>query len=155
MSAQLLYIKEWVCVELCPNPLFAWPFEPNPMFSDRLRKNCRANDINVKNVKEITARRKAVAGELSSRQIRMDTIQLLGLAAGSLTTVSFVPEVSMAWKARSAKYRSLGMFSLFFLGVVLWLVYGIIERDVPVVVANLLTFLLAATLLFFKLRFKA
>lgn len=85
----------------------------------------------------------------------MDTIQLLGLAAGSLTTASFLPQVIKTWKSRSAKDLSLGMFSLFCLGVVLWLVYGIIERDVPVVVANLLTFLLAATLLFFKLRFKA
>lgn len=84
----------------------------------------------------------------------MDPIQVLGLAAGSLTTVSFLPQVIKTWRSRSAKDLSLGMFSLFCVGVVLWLVYGIIVRDIPVVAANFVTFLLAATLLFFKLRFR-
>ena len=84
----------------------------------------------------------------------MNTIQLLGLAAGSLTTAAFLPQVIKTWKTRSAKDLSLGMFLLFCLGVVLWLAYGIIQRDVPVIVANLLTLILASALLFFKLRFK-
>lgn len=84
----------------------------------------------------------------------MNTIQLLGLAAGSLTTAAFFPQVLKTWKSRSAKDLSLGMFSLFCLGVLLWLVYGVMVRDVPVIAANLLTLMLASTLLFFKLRFK-
>ena len=84
----------------------------------------------------------------------MNTIQLLGLAAGSLTTAAFFPQVIKTWKTRSAKDLSLGMFSLFCLGVLLWLIYGLIVRDVPVIAANMLTLLLASTLLFFKLRFK-
>ena len=84
----------------------------------------------------------------------MNLIQLLGLAAGSLTTAAFFPQVLKTWKSRSAKDLSLGMFSLFCVGVLLWLVYGIIVRDIPVIAANLLTLMLASTLLFFKLRFK-
>jgi MtN3 and saliva related transmembrane protein len=84
----------------------------------------------------------------------MNTIQLLGLAAGSLTTAAFLPQVLKTWKTRSAKDLSLGMFSLFCLGVLLWLVYGFIVNDIPVIAANLLTLMLASTLLFFKLRFK-
>ena len=84
----------------------------------------------------------------------MNTVQILGLAAGSLTTAAFLPQVIKTWKTRSAKDLSLGMFLLFCLGVVLWLVYGIIQRDVPVIVANLLTLMLASALLFFKLCFK-
>lgn len=84
----------------------------------------------------------------------MNTVQILGLAAGSLTTAAFLPQVIKTWKTRSAKDLSLGMFLLFCLGVVLWLAYGIIQRDVPVIVANLLTLILASALLFFKLRFK-
>jgi MtN3 and saliva related transmembrane protein len=84
----------------------------------------------------------------------MNIIQLLGLTAGSLTTIAFLPQVIKTWKTRSAKDLSLGMFSLFCLGVVLWLVYGLMVKDVPVIAANLLTLLLASTLLFFKLRFK-
>lgn len=84
----------------------------------------------------------------------MDLIQVLGLAAGSLTTMSFLPQVIKTWRSRSAKDLSLVMFSLFCVGVVLWLIYGIIVKDIPVMVANFVTFLLAATLLFFKLRFR-
>ena len=84
----------------------------------------------------------------------MDFIQMLGLLAGGLTTAAFLPQVIKTWKSRSAKDLSLGMFSLFCLGVLLWLVYGILENDIPVIAANVLTLMLASTLLFFKLRFR-
>jgi MtN3 and saliva related transmembrane protein len=84
----------------------------------------------------------------------MNSIQLLGLFAGTLTTAAFLPQVIKTWKSRSAKDLSLGMFSLFCLGVMLWLVYGIMVRDIPVIAANLVTLMLASTLLVFKLRFK-
>jgi MtN3 and saliva related transmembrane protein len=84
----------------------------------------------------------------------MDNIKLLGLLAGMLTTAAFLPQVIKTWKSRSAKDLSLGMFSMFCLGVALWLIYGWIVQDVPVIAANLVTLMLASTLLFFKLRFK-
>jgi MtN3 and saliva related transmembrane protein len=84
----------------------------------------------------------------------MNSIQVLGLAAGSLTTVAFLPQVIKTWRSGSAKDLSLGMFSFFCLGVVLWLIYGILVNDIPVIAANLVTLMLASTLLFFKLRFK-
>ena len=84
----------------------------------------------------------------------MNFIQLLGLSAGMLTTIAFLPQVIKTWKERSAKGLSLGMFSLFCTGVALWLAYGILVRDIPVIAANLLTLMLATTLLFFKLSFK-
>jgi MtN3 and saliva related transmembrane protein len=84
----------------------------------------------------------------------MNIIDFLGLAAGSLTTTAFLPQVIKTWKSRSAKDLSLGMFSLFCLGVLLWLIYGLVVRDIPVIAANLLTLMLATTLLVFKFRFK-
>lgn len=84
----------------------------------------------------------------------MNAIQVLGLVAGSLTTAAFLPQVVKTWKSRSAKDLSLGMFSLFCLGVATWLVYGLVVRDIPVIAANMLTLLLASTLLFFKLKYK-
>jgi len=84
----------------------------------------------------------------------MNTIQLLGLVAGACTTIAFLPQVIKTWKSRSAKDLSLSMFSIFCLGVTLWLVYGFMVQDIPVIAANLLTLMLASTLLFFKLRFK-
>ncbi len=84
----------------------------------------------------------------------MNTIQLLGLLAGSCTTAAFIPQVIKTWKSRSAKDLSLGMFSIFCAGVVLWLVYGLLIMDIPVIIANLVTLVLASFLLFLKLRWK-
>lgn len=84
----------------------------------------------------------------------MNTIQLLGLAAGCCTTIAFLPQVVKTWKSRSAKDLSLSMFSIFCIGVALWLIYGFMVKDIPVIAANMVTLMLASTLLFFKLRFK-
>ena len=97
---------------------------------------------------------KLVAIFVSKTKDFMNAIQILGLVAGSLTTAAFLPQVIKTWKSRSAKDLSLGMFSLFCLGVAMWLVYGFAVKDIPVIGANLLTLLLASTLLFFKLRFR-
>jgi MtN3 and saliva related transmembrane protein len=84
----------------------------------------------------------------------MNYTQILGLVAGACTTIAFLPQVLKTWKSKTAKDLSLGMFSFFCFGVLLWLIYGIMMRDIPVVIANLCTLVLASTLLFFKLRFK-
>jgi MtN3 and saliva related transmembrane protein len=91
---------------------------------------------------------------LSLEKNLMNIVELLGLSAGTCTTIAFLPQVIKTWKSRSAKDLSLGMFSFFCFGVLLWLVYGIFQHDVPVIAANLITLMLASTLLFFKLRFK-
>jgi MtN3 and saliva related transmembrane protein len=84
----------------------------------------------------------------------MTTIEMLGLVAGGCTTIAFLPQVLKTWKSRSAKDLSLGMFSFFCFGVLLWLIYGIMVNDIPVIAANSMTLMPASTLLFFKLRFK-
>jgi len=84
----------------------------------------------------------------------MNFVEVLGLSAGACTTLAFLPQVIKTWKSRSAKDLSLGMFSVFCFGVLLWLIYGIFQHDVPVIAANLITLMLDSTLLVFKLRFK-
>ncbi|MFO7258182.1 MAG: SemiSWEET transporter [Bacteroidota bacterium] len=83
-----------------------------------------------------------------------DMIQMLGLVAGACTTIAFLPQVIKTWRSRSAKDLSLSMFSIFTLGVSLWLVYGFLDNNIPVIAANLITLMLAATLLVFKFRFR-
>ncbi len=83
-----------------------------------------------------------------------NTIQLLGLIAGAYTTIAFLPQVIKTWKSRSAKDLSLSMFTIFSLGVALWLVYGFLVQDIPVIAANMITLMLASTLLVFKLKYK-
>jgi MtN3 and saliva related transmembrane protein len=79
---------------------------------------------------------------------------LLGYLAASLTTISFVPQVLHTWRTRRATGVSLGMVSLFSLGVALWLCYGLLVGAWPVIAANAVTLLLALSLLGMKLRFK-
>jgi MtN3 and saliva related transmembrane protein len=81
------------------------------------------------------------------------TIEALGLLAGALTTLAFVPQVYQVWKSKSAKDISLGMYSIFVLGVALWLVYGVLAHALPVIVANTLTLILASAVLIMKIVF--
>ena len=84
----------------------------------------------------------------------MDYNQILGLIAGGLTTVAFLPQVIKTWKSKSAKNLSLAMFFVFALGTLLWLIYGIIIQQLPIILANSITLALASVLLYFKVRFK-
>jgi MtN3 and saliva related transmembrane protein len=84
----------------------------------------------------------------------METNELIGMAAATLTTVSFVPQVLKTWKSRSAKDVSLGMFLLFSLGVALWLIYGFGISSLPVILANAVTLVLALSILIMKIIFK-
>ncbi|KZB53776.1 hypothetical protein TH44_20540 [Thalassospira xiamenensis] len=76
----------------------------------------------------------------------------LGLLAGSLTTIAFLPQVIRTWRTRSTADISLVMFLILCTGIALWLVYGLIRGDWPVIIANGFTLVLASTILFFKLR---
>jgi MtN3 and saliva related transmembrane protein len=84
----------------------------------------------------------------------IDAVNILGLVAGSLTTVSFVPQVIKTWRTRSAKDISWGMFLLFSSGVLLWVFYGIATGAFPVIVANVVIFALALTVIVLKFRFR-
>ena len=84
----------------------------------------------------------------------MFSISIIGYFAAFCTTIAFIPQVVKTWKSKSAKDLSLGMFSIFCLGVTSWLVYGISTSNLPIVVANASTLVLALTLLYFKLTFK-
>ncbi len=77
----------------------------------------------------------------------------LGLIAGTLTTIAFVPQVIKTWRTRSGRDISLGMFLLFSAGVALWLAYGIAIASRPVIIANALTLMLAMTVLGLKLYY--
>ncbi|MFM9836743.1 MAG: SemiSWEET transporter [Cyclobacteriaceae bacterium] len=81
-------------------------------------------------------------------------IELIGLVAGGLTTISFLPQVIKTWKSKSAKDLSLVMFTLFCLGIVLWLIYGLLIHSLPVILSNAFTLILSSMILFFKLKFK-
>jgi MtN3 and saliva related transmembrane protein len=82
-----------------------------------------------------------------------DLITTIGFAAAALTTVAFVPQVLKVWRTRSAADISLGMYSLFTLGVALWLIYGVLIYSWPIILANLITMILAGAMLAMKIKF--
>lgn len=84
----------------------------------------------------------------------MELVTIIGLMAGSLTTISFLPQVIKTWRSRSAKDLSLSMFLSFSIGVLLWLIYGILLQDLPIIISNLITLILAGTILYFKLKYE-
>lgn len=85
----------------------------------------------------------------------IDTTTALGIAAGTLTTIAFIPQVIKTWRSKSAKDISLGMFLIFSTGVALWLWYGIAINALPIIIANAITLMLALLILFFKFRYKS
>ena len=82
-----------------------------------------------------------------------DLMTYVGLTAGILTTISFLPQAIKTWQTKSTKDISLAMFLAFCLGVVLWVVYGFYTHNLPVFLANFATFILAFSILVCKLKY--
>jgi MtN3 and saliva related transmembrane protein len=76
----------------------------------------------------------------------------VGYIAATLTTIAFVPQAWKTWKTRSAAGVSLRMYAIFTAGVALWLVYGLMIRAWPVVIANIVTLVLALFILVMRLK---
>jgi len=82
----------------------------------------------------------------------MSGTTLLGLVAATLTTAAFVPQVVKAWRSGSSADLSLGMYVLITAGIALWLAYGLLTGDLPIIVANGVTLALAGSILFHIVR---
>jgi MtN3 and saliva related transmembrane protein len=83
----------------------------------------------------------------------MITNDLIGSVAGTLTTLSFLPQVLKTYRSRSAKDISLVMFLLFSLGVFLWLLYGLSIQSMPIIISNFITLVLSLSILVMKFWF--
>lgn len=83
----------------------------------------------------------------------MSLERLIGLAAATLTTISFLPQTYRSLRTRDTHGISLGMYALFALGITLWLIYGILIHDLPVTLANSVTLVLTLVVLALKLRY--
>jgi len=84
----------------------------------------------------------------------MTLTDVVGTLAAILTTLSFLPQALHTFRTKDVRGISLGMYSAFTLGVALWLVYGLLLQAWPIVIANLITLALAATILVMKLRYR-
>lgn len=78
---------------------------------------------------------------------------IVGILAGALCTISFIPQIVKIIKTRQAKDLSLLTFSIFALGVFLWFIYGIMINEIPVIWANGVTLGLIAVILIAKIKY--
>ena len=81
----------------------------------------------------------------------MDGITILGLFAAFFTTVSFLPQAIKTIRTKDTSAISLFMYILFTIGTLLWLAYGFITDNLPIKLANIITTLLAAIILYYKI----
>ena len=84
----------------------------------------------------------------------MNWITWLGLVAAICTTTSFLPQAIRIIRTRHTKDLSLWMYLILTIGSFLWFTYGILLNDIPLIAANGITFLLTATILVLKLKYK-
>ena len=90
---------------------------------------------------------KAEEGSARQQSIAMTYIDLIGYIAAFLTSTSFLPQALMVIKTRNTKALSLTMYSMFTFGVTLWLIYGYISHDWPIIISNSITLIFAAIIL--------
>jgi MtN3 and saliva related transmembrane protein len=91
------------------------------------------------------------AKSLQPPEPTMDT-ELLGYAAGILTTIAFLPQAFQMIRTRQARDVSMTWAATMTAGVFLWLCYGIMKHSLPMILANCVTLLLLFIILFFKIR---
>jgi MtN3 and saliva related transmembrane protein len=81
-------------------------------------------------------------------------ITALGVVAGTLTTLAYLPQVIKSWKSKSTKDLSFGMFGLLFVGIIMWTIYGVLLGSMPLIIFNSITLAEAAAILYVKMRYK-
>lgn len=84
----------------------------------------------------------------------MDIISIIGLVAAICTTSSFLPQALQVIKTRHTKDISLPMYILLNIGVLLWLIYGLMISDFPIIIANAITIIFSSIILFMKIKYK-
>ncbi len=83
----------------------------------------------------------------------MSALQILGLAAGTITSITFLPQVIQIWKTKSVKDLSMPMLLLLILGVSMWLTYGILVMDAAIIYTNSMVLAMSFIMMFFKIKY--
>ena len=82
----------------------------------------------------------------------MDTVTITGFIAAALTTASFLPQAIKTIRTKDTASISLSMYTLFATGTLLWLLFGIFSNNMPVTIANAVTLVFGAIILFYKIK---
>ena len=84
----------------------------------------------------------------------MDSVTVLGIVAGALTSSAFFPQLLKAWRSKSTGDVSLWMYVIACTGITLWLIYGLIIDSVPLILANAVTLVMTVTILVLKIKYR-
>ena len=84
----------------------------------------------------------------------MEPVTVIGLIAAAFTTFAYVPQAVKTIKTKDTKSLSLIMYLIMTIGIVLWLFYGILLRNIPIIFANTVTLLFAGIILILKIKYK-
>lgn len=84
----------------------------------------------------------------------MNLIDALGLFAGACITISVIPQIIKIWKIKKVKQISLLNYSILTFGIALWIVYGVLKKDWPIIVSNGISFLLNLTMVYFIIYYE-
>ncbi|MCK5450454.1 MAG: SemiSWEET transporter [Candidatus Omnitrophica bacterium] len=79
---------------------------------------------------------------------------IIGLIAGTLTTISFLPQVMKILKTRHARDISLGMYVVLAIGMIVWLIYGVMIKELPIMVANGIALVFCLFIIAMKLKYR-
>ena len=79
---------------------------------------------------------------------------MIGSSAAILTTFAFLPQVIKVIKSKDTESIALGMYLMQVLGIALWLAHGLVIQDLPLILANSVSFILSGTILVYKIRYK-
>ena len=86
--------------------------------------------------------------------IQFNYIDLFGFSAALLTTIAFIPQLYKTWKTKSAEDVSLIMLILFITGLICWIIYGLKIHSIPILVANIITFIFNFSILILKITYR-
>lgn len=81
-------------------------------------------------------------------------LDYIGFIAAALTTFAFLPQVIKVVREKNTASISLPMYAIFTIGVAIWLVYGLLLDNVPMIISNICTLVFASIILFCKIRNK-
>ncbi|KRD10259.1 hypothetical protein ASE21_11105 [Flavobacterium sp. Root901] len=84
----------------------------------------------------------------------MNYIDIIGLFAGACVTLSTIPQIMKVWKTRKVKDISLKTFSILTFGIAVWVIYGILKEDLPIIITNSVSLCLNLTMVYFIIYYE-
>jgi len=78
---------------------------------------------------------------------------LLGLIGAILVNVAFLPQFIKSWKTKKTEDISLGMYSVYIVGIIIWLIYGVLIKDIPIIFSEIIGLTLVSSVLYLKLKY--